>query len=92
MFVRIIDIPPGCATEDMRRAWVGLTLKLATDEEVAEQARLRRTDIPEDYVVRGRDAVDALFDAGKLEAAAYWCRPVCPSYLEFAREVCEEIG
>lgn len=41
------------------------------------------------YVVRGMDAVESLYQAGKHDAAAYWDIPVPPPYLVFARDCCE---
>ena len=90
--IYIVNTPPGLAEEHIRKAWVGIVIPLASEEEVDKAARQSGTprESVVGYVVRGTDAVRALIDAGKNEAASYWSRPVSPAYLEFARECCKK--
>lgn len=91
--VRITKVPPGFANEKIRAQWVGVEIPLVDGEEAAEaEARMDRTSASAGgYIVRGSDAVQALMDAGRHEAASFWGRPVPAPHLRFARDCCEVI-
>ncbi|MDR3548524.1 MAG: hypothetical protein P4M11_09720 [Candidatus Pacebacteria bacterium] len=91
--IRIISVPPGFASERIRREWVGITIRQPSKEEQEGVGRTIRPDSSSrgGYVVRGYDAVQALRDAGKDEAADFWSAPINPPHLVFARECCELI-
>jgi len=44
------------------------------------------------YNVSGVDAVEALLDAGKTEAAQFWSSPVPPPSLRFGTDYCEVVS
>lgn len=44
------------------------------------------------YIVTGTDAVKALLDADKTEAALYWGSPVPPKILRFGADYCEVVS
>ena len=41
------------------------------------------------YLVSGSDAVAALLEAGRIEAATFWGKPVPPTLLRFDVACCE---
>lgn len=92
--IRIVSIPPGFAPEAIRRQWVGVTIPLATDEEINE-------DPPSDmgigssnqdgFLVLRAKAIDALRAAGGIAGAEFWER-IPGRYLKFKKEVCEEVA
>lgn len=74
--ILITQTPPGQAPEDVRKAWVGLKIPLSPDQSEgfsagvlggkAEPANLNG------YSVGAKEAVQALLDAKKCEAADWW--------------------
>jgi len=91
--IRIIKTPVGFADETVRAQWVGVEIPLVSDKEAAATEAQMDPKSPSagGYIVRGEDAVQALIDAGKQEAASFWARPVPPPHLRFGRECCEVV-
>lgn len=87
-----MKVPPGFAPEHIRKQWVGVEIRLPTQEEIS-------IDPPSNmgignqnaggYDVFGHDAVEALKSAGRYEAAEFWEGLVLGRYLRFKKEVCE---
>lgn len=89
--IRIIATPPGPALLWCREDWVGITIPLATAEELEKNPprgfRIGSANMG-GYIVCREKAVAALQKAEKIEAARFWaCIPT--SYLQFKKEVCE---
>ena len=91
--IRIITTPPGFADPKIREQWVGIEIPLIEGKEAAEaESAMPRSSLSASgYIVRGEDAVLALVDVGKHEAAAFWSNPVPSPHLRFARDCCELI-
>ncbi len=80
-FIKIVKTPLGAADEKIRKEWVGLVIKLASEPEQRPGT--------ETYVVRGEDAIEALFDNNKSVAANHWRTPKTPPYFVFSKDCCE---
>lgn len=91
--IRIVTTPPGFAKEAIRQLWVGAEIPIVSGDEalVAEKTFDSSGANAGGFIVRGPEAVQALLDLGRSEAAAHWSSPVPPRYLRFAKECCEEI-
>lgn len=88
--IRIVGIPPGFADEAIRKQWIGIVIPLAPDDEAFKAEQLfKPSESSGGYIVRGAEAVEALEEAGREEAASFWSRPSYPAYLRFARDQCE---
>lgn len=89
--IKIIDVPPGFAPEHIRKQWVGIEIPLAQNPipEGKEVARIGN-DNAGGYQVKGVDAVKALKEAGKDEAADFW-EDYSSGNFKFKKEVCEVI-
>lgn len=72
MKIRIEMVPLGFAPEEIRKQWVGVEIPLPDDEVILESGRWTGTDNENGYVVFTADAVRALWEAGRLDAAEYW--------------------
>lgn len=93
--IRIVSVPPGFAPEAIRKQWVGIRIPLATKKE-------RRLNPPSrfgigssnqgGFLVLRSKAVEALRDAGRNRAADYWGDTQLGYYLQFKKEVCEQVG
>jgi hypothetical protein len=100
--LRIVQVPPGEAPEEIRRAWVGIELPLTKAN--AEPRRvdstgavtLALTGIATGYVVDGRKAVQALEPIAP--EAALWWRKNAPHVVRsgyqllFPVNVCEKLS
>ncbi len=90
--IRIIAMPPGFAPEEIRRSWIGVTIPLATDEEIA-------VDPPsgfgfgnlnmDGHLVLLDKALAALDAAQQNEAFIFWEQFLMGRYLRFSKDVCE---
>lgn len=97
--VRIVQVPPGEAPEEIRRAWVGLELPLlrgAAEPLPAVSVGVlshQNSAVVPGYAVDGRLAMEAL--AGRSPEAAAWWQQNAPHVVEpgyrllFPAEVCE---
>jgi len=94
VLIRIIKTPPGFADEDVRKAWVGVEIPLAPEDEAEEAAEAMdaTSESVGGPIVRGEDAVAALSNNGQHRAANYWKNPVAPSYFRFAADCCEIVS
>jgi hypothetical protein len=89
--IKIIDTPPGFAPEEIREQWLGIEIPLAENPIPADKvvARIGGQNAG-GYQVKGTDAVEALKDAEKFEAAEFW-KPYASGNFTFKQEVCELI-
>ncbi len=89
--IKIIAVPPGFAPEEIRKQWLDIEIPLAQNPipEGKEVARIGN-DNTGGYQVKGVDAVQALKDAGKDEAANFW-KTFSSGNFTFKKEVCEII-
>lgn len=70
--IRIIQTPPGAiAPEKIRKQWVGVVLPVAQGGEHSDPHWVG-TDNADGYIVNTTDAIEALRQAGKTEAADFW--------------------
>lgn len=89
--IKITQIPPGFAPENIRKQWVGIEIPLAEQPipEGKEGARIGNENIG-GYQVAGIEAVRALRKAGKDEAADFW-EDYSGGMFTFKKDVCEFI-
>lgn len=90
--IRIIAIPPGFAPEDIRKQWVGVEIRLPTQEEIdidPPSPHSIGNENVDGHIVLRQDAIDALAAAGHQDAAGYWEMLVITRFLRFKQEVCE---
>jgi hypothetical protein len=89
--IKIVQVPPGFAPEDIRKEWVGVEIPLADNPIIGDKVVAKIGNQNKDgYQVRGVDAVQALLDAGKNEAADFWKFYATGNFV-FKKEVCELI-
>lgn len=92
--IMIVGAPPGFAPPHIREEWVGLTIPLASAEEI-------KTNPPSDfgigsgntggYIVTKHAAIKALELARRYKAAEFWKSISIGYYIEFHRGFCELI-
>lgn len=89
--IRIIETPPGFAPLNILEEWIGVEIPLVTQQQLDEDPPIRRIGNQNvgGYMVLRSDAVTALSEAGKDEAARYWESLPVGKYLEFNRRVCQ---
>lgn len=89
--IRIISTPVGFAEDEIRQKWIDVVIPLVPDDE-ALLALIGFSWLADEnvggYIVRGDDAIQALFAANEESAALYWSSPVFPPYFMFARSCC----
>ena len=93
--VRITAIPPGFAPESIRKQWVGVSLPLASADEIAQDPPSGfgiGSDNTNGYLVLRDNAIEALRKAGKKQAADYWDSFPLGRFLQFKKEVCEVVA
>lgn len=93
--IRIIATPPSeLSPLHIREAWVGLEIPLASQAQLREHPvsglRLGSSNLDGHIVLRS-EAIQALRDAGQEEAAEHWERLPLGMYLQFRRDVCQEV-
>jgi hypothetical protein len=90
--LKIVQIPPGFAPEHIRKQWIGVEIPLAENPIPEGKEALRiGNDNAGGYQVKGTDAVKALRDAGKIEAADFW-ENYSSGMFKFKKEVCEVVS
>ncbi len=94
--VRIVAVPTGPPPEEVRRAWVGLTVPLAPGETGPRPVKTPgNAEEKVGYVVDSARALAIL--AANAPAAAAWWKKNAPAYLQpgrallFSPESCEEV-
>ncbi len=92
--VRIIATPAGFAPQHIREQWVGVEIPLIDQEEADVLHDSLNWNSDEQYggpIVRTSDAITALRDAGKEEAAQFWemVQSQLGTELRFGTEYCE---
>jgi hypothetical protein len=89
--IRIIKTPPGFAPEEIGNQWVGIEIPLATDSEI-EANPPSGLGIGNSHMggfqVLVEEAIAALVEAHKFQAATYWSSVVPAGYLVFRQECC----
>ncbi len=89
MKIRIEAVPPGFAPEEIRKQWVGVEVPLPDDGVILKGGRWTGTENENGYVVFTADAVRALREVGRLDAAEYWEGiGSIGKVLRFKRELC----
>lgn len=98
-YFRVVTIPQGFAPEWVRKQWVGVTLPLAEGRYVEVNTNISLTvgQLAPEYVrgfsVQTDLAIEALYQAGRSEAADWWNRwfSVHPltRWLRFLETECE---
>ncbi len=89
--IKIIEVPPGFAPENIRKQWVGIEIPLTENPIPEGQEAFKIGNQNSDgYQVKGVDAVQALLDSGKKEAANFWEMYKTGNF-KFKKEVCELI-
>ena len=90
MIIRIIETPPGQAPESIREQWIGLELPIQEEKDDGRGLR-DGTANSGGYKVLASDAISALREAGKEEAANYWEGLLGATILVFRTDCCEEV-
>ena len=88
--IKIIATPPGFAPEHIRVQWIGIQIPLTTPIPQDQVVAKIGNDNTDGYEVKGIDAVQALKDAKKNQAAEFW-EPYSSGNFKFKKEVCELI-
>ena len=91
--IRIIQTPPGIiAPEKIRKQWVGVELPVAAPKDSDEEHWVG-TENTGGYLVNTKDAIKALRQAGKTEAADFWeeMKHQTGEQLRFGSEFCAVI-
>jgi len=92
--IRIVKTPPSTfAPESIREQWLGVEIPLLSPEEAQAAEALFRQDDPnaDGYIVDGTKAVEALWAAGKEDAAEFFGQPLPPQFLRFHKDCCEVV-
>jgi hypothetical protein len=90
--IKIVSTPPGFAPESIRKQWIDVEIPLAENPIPKEKVAMKIGGENEGgYQVKGTDAVKALKDAGKDQAAEFW-EPYSSGNFTFKKEVCEFIN
>ncbi len=93
MKIRITGTPPGFAPEEIRAQWVGVEIPIdgaAVNESLSMPGKWSGSENSDGYTVATEDAIAALKQAGKDEAAAFWQEVRnLGSVLRFKKDVCE---
>ena len=90
--LKIVRTPPGFAPEYIRRAWVGIVIRLPSVEELKQDPPTNvgiGNQNSGGYDVLRTDAIEALKAAKKFEVAEYWQGFIIGKFLRFKRDVCE---
>ncbi len=89
--IKIIDTPPGFAPEEIRKQWIGVIIPLSENPIPEDKVVIRIGNQNRGgYKVRGSEAVSALKEAGKHEAAEFW-QPYSGGEFEFKKKFCKLI-
>lgn len=92
MIIRIIATPPGFTPEIVRQQWVGIQIPVVEDGDPQGSLWTGQQNAS-GYVVNTADAIKALRDAGKEEAAQFWevIQDSIGNKLRFKKECCEVV-
>jgi hypothetical protein len=89
-YIKITSMPPGGAPEKVRKAWVGLTLKVnhRNESRLADVLTGQEVDRKGGWAVKWEDAMLVL--GGKeAQAAEWWAENIVPIDLIFTDDCCE---
>lgn len=89
-YIKITSTPPGGAPEEVRKAWVGLTLKVdqRNESQLADVLTGRKVNRKGGWAVKWEDAMLVLA-VRNIEAAEWWAENVVPMDLIFTDDCCE---
>lgn len=90
--IRVTSTPPGREPEEIRKQWIGITIPLATREEIAQDppSDIRLGDENRNgYLVLREKAILALRASDRREAAEFWASLPAGRYLEFKNDACD---
>tara|TARA_B100000745_G_scaffold20507_1_gene14123 strand:+ start:1524 stop:1817 length:294 start_codon:yes stop_codon:yes gene_type:complete len=92
--IRITEVPPGSAPDEIRTAWVGVEIPLAPNQEVGEGKFWSGHENAGGHMVNTSDAIDALRAVGREDAADYWemVRQMTGHQLRFGADCCEVVN
>lgn len=91
MKIRIVKTPPGSvAPEEIRKQWVGVEIPVAEGVEDGDSLWVGKQNVG-GYIVNINEAIEALQEAGKVDAAEFWegIRNCLGDKLRFKKEYCE---
>lgn len=94
--IRIVQTPPGFAPEKIREEWVGIKIPLVPERDLRQDPPVPHpaastNDNADGHVVLRTEAILALLNAGKEEAANFWNALPLGVYLIFKKDVCEVV-
>jgi len=92
--IQIIATPPGFAPLAIREQWLNVEIPLLSNEELAADPPSEHGIGEENsggYTVLHKEAVQALRENGRDEAARYWSAPWFGKYLVFHELCCKLI-
>jgi hypothetical protein len=89
-FIKITSTPSGGAPEEIRKEWVGLTLRVDSRNEnnLADVLTGQKVDRRGGWAVKWEDAMLTLA-MKSLQAAQWWIEHVAPMDLIFTDDCCE---
>lgn len=94
--ILIVDTPP-TFTDFNRRMFshlVGIVLPVATEDDLKSTPPPVFSPISvrvDDYLVMKKNAIQALLDAGRLDAASHWSQLNIGPYFRFSRSIAVEV-
>lgn len=94
--IRITKTPAGFAPQEIRDQWVGVEIPLMNQEDADKLQNSGQWNASEQHggpIVHIEDAINALKQAGKTEAASFWndVRSRLGTELRFGVEYCEYV-
>lgn len=90
--VRIVEVPPGFAPEEIRQQWLGVILGALSDDQIRPRTRygIDNANVG-GFTVPKSTAVKALRLMGRSEAAAFWMGFPLGRYIQFRKDVCQVV-
>lgn len=86
--IRIVSTPPGFAPKEIREQWIGVEIPLS-EKDVEPGGAWTGTENIDGFVVFTEDAVQALRDFGRHQAADFWDKIASlGSFLRFGKDFC----
>ena len=89
-YIEITSVPPGGAPEEIRKEWIGLTLRVdhRNENQLADVVTGRKVNRLGGWAVRWDDAMAALA-LKSVQAMEWWIENVIPMDLIFTDDCCE---
>jgi len=90
--IKIIAIPPGFAPQEIREQWVGIEIPLSKNPiPHGEESFRSGSENGDGYQVLATEAIVALRNAGKNDAANFW-KNLAGGTLVFKKDLCELVN